>query len=422
MNTSKLKEHIKGGKLDDIFKKLYGNCNVYERFLEIIDGYNENFGDNENLMIFSAPGRTEIGGNHTDHQHGRVLAGSVNLDVIACVAPNSDNVIRVFSKGHKPCEINLECLEAIKSEEGSSPALIRGIAAKMSELGHKISGFNAYTTTKVLSGSGLSSSAAFEVLIGEIMNNLFCQNKISAIEIAQISQYAENVYFGKPCGLLDQTACAVGGFLSVDFKNPATPIVTKMDFNLKEQGYKLCIINTKADHADLTDEYAAVPAEMKSVAKFFGKEFLRDINEDEFFAKIADVREKVSDRAVLRAIHFFGDNNRVLDEIDALNKNDIDKFLKLICESGNSSYKYLQNVFASSDPHHQAVSIALAISEKELGNNGVCRVHGGGFAGTIQAFVKEEAVTQYAKAMQNIFGDDAVYILDIRSCGGIKIC
>ncbi|MEG0895824.1 MAG: galactokinase family protein, partial [Oscillospiraceae bacterium] len=301
MNTSLLKQHIKSGKLDDIFKKLYGNCDVYERFLEIIDGYNENFGDNENLMVFSAPGRTEIGGNHTDHQHGRVLAGSVNLDVIACVATNTDNIIRVFSKGHTPCEINLNCLEAIKSEEGNSTALIRGLASKISELGYKVSGFNAYTTTNVLSGSGLSSSAAFEVLISEIINNLFCQNKLSAIEIAQISQYAENVYFGKPCGLLDQTACAVGGFLSVDFKDPTAPIVTKMNFNLKEQGYKLCIINTKADHADLTDEYAAVPTEMKSVAKFFGKEFLRDVDGNEFFAKIADIRKKVSDRAVLRA-------------------------------------------------------------------------------------------------------------------------
>ena len=388
--------------------------NEAEKEFEIIYG-------EKPLYAFSAPGRTEVGGNHTDHNFGRVLAAGVSLDVIAMVIPTDDGVISVKSQGFDIKPVNTAELDIIKAEENSSEALIRGMAAGFKKNGHKIGGFKAYTTSHVLTGSGLSSSAAFEVLIGTILNGLYNDGSVSDVEIAQLAQYAENAYFGKPSGLMDQMASSVGGFITIDFADEKNPVINSINFDFSKIGHSLCIVDTKGNHADLTPEYAAIPAEMKSVAQFFGKKVLREITKEQLIENISAVREKCGDRAVLRALHFFDDNERVLKEAKALNSGDFNTFLELVNESGNSSLSYLQNIFAVSAPSEQGVTLAIYTAKSLLGGTGACRVHGGGFAGTIQAFVPNEKLEEFKTGMEKVFGEGSCYVLSIRNCGGTKV-
>ncbi|MBQ8769218.1 MAG: galactokinase [Oscillospiraceae bacterium] len=370
---------------------------------------------------FSAPGRTEIGGNHTDHQRGRVLAAAVNLDTRAAVRLNGSNIIRVLSQGYPLCEVNLDRLTPVDSEVNTTPALIRGVAARFAELGCQVEGFDAYVTSTVLPGSGLSSSAAFEVLIGTIINHLFFAAKVSAPEIAAIGQYAENVFFKKPCGLMDQTASAVGNLVTIDFANKEHPDIRKVDFDFSAVGYALCIIDSGADHADLTDEYAAIPGELKSVAAYFGKEVLTQVDEAEFYAKLPAVRKTCGDRAVMRAIHVFEDNARVVKQVAALEQGDFDTFLKLVTESGQSSYMYLQNVIPTGNTLHQEVAVALALCRHALQGQGAYRVHGGGFAGTVQAFVPLTMLDSFRAQIDGALGAGACHALSIRPQGGVEL-
>lgn len=371
--------------------------------------------------FFSAPGRSEIGGNHTDHNHGRVLAAGVSLDVIAAVIPTDDGVIQVKSEGFPMDTVDISDLEVHKEEENTSAALIRGVAAGFSERGHKIGGFKAYTTSNVLKGSGLSSSAAFEVLIGTILSGLYNNHEVSAVETAQISQYAENVFFGKPSGLMDQMASSVGGFITIDFNDPENPVIESIDFDFAKSGHSLCIVDTKGNHADLTPEYAAVPAEMKQIANYFGRDYLREISKSDIMDNIAVLRKKYGDRAVLRALHFMDDNERVEKESQALKNGCFDRFLQLIKESGRSSFMYLQNVYASSAPNEQGLSTALYIAEQILAGEGAFRVHGGGFAGTIQAFVPSHKLEKFCTEMEKVFGESSCYVLSIRPVGGTEV-
>ena len=368
----------------------------------------------------SAPGRTEIGGNHTDHQRGRVLAAAVNLDTIAAVRANGTDTIRILSKGYPLCEVKVTELEPVASEINSTPALVRGTAARFAQLGCKVGGFDAYCESTVLPGSGLSSSAAFEVLIGTIINGLFFENKVTAPEIAQIGQYAENVFFGKPCGLMDQTASAVGNLVTIDFFEKENPVIKPVAFDFASCGHALCIIDSGADHADLTDEYAAVPGEMKAVAAFFGKEVLTEMDEAEFFAAIPEVRKACGDRAVMRAIHFYQENARVPQQVAALEKGDFDAFLGLVKQSGYSSYMYLQNVIPAGYKQHQDVAVALALCEHYLRGRGAYRVHGGGFAGTVQAFVPMDLLDSFRAGIDAALGEGACHVLSIRPQGGVQ--
>ncbi len=388
------------------------------RFNSIREQYEKEFGQIRELVYISAPGRTEIGGNHTDHQHGCVLAGSVNLDIIAVAAKNDDNIIRIKSEGYPVDEINLNELAPDKNEFGKSSALIRGIAARFKELGFEVRGFNAYTSSNVLKGSGLSSSAAFEVLAANIINALFCEEKVSAVEIAKIGQYSENIYFGKPCGLMDQMASSIGGAVFIDFKTTDNPRIKKIEFDLAKEGYALCIIDTGADHADLTDEYAAIPSEMRAAANFFGKDYLREVDKNKFLAEISKLREHIGDRAVLRAYHFFKENERAFKEAKALEEKDFQTFLELVKESGRSSYMYLQNVNVTGAKSGQAVGIVLALCEEYLQGKGAYRVHGGGFAGTVQAFVPLENLDDFKQNIEKSVGTGKCHILSIRSNGG----
>jgi len=418
MNISLLKESISCGKFDDSFLQLYGETQASkERYLKACEEYSKLYNNTDNMFMFSAPGRTEVGGNHTDHEHGRVLTGSVNLDVIAIVCPNDDNVVRIKSEGYDMDEVDLNDLSKIDNEEGKAISLIRGVLNYFNEKGFVIGGFNAYTTSNVLKGSGLSSSAAFEVLICNILKGLF-NNDISAEEIAKISQKAENLYFGKPCGLLDQMASSVGGFTAIDFEDPSSPIIEKVNFDLSQFNHSLCIVNTGGNHADLTDDYASITRDCKSVSQYFGREVLREVNEDEFYEEIPNIRKKLGDRAVLRAIHIFDENKRALKQKEALKNNDFELFLKLINESGNSSYKYLQNVYSVSAVSEQGISLGLALSERLLNGKGACRVHGGGFAGTIQCFVPNDILEIFKNEIEKTFGEGSCYILNIRSLGG----
>ncbi len=374
--------------------------------------------------FFSAPGRTEVCGNHTDHNHGKVAAAAVNLDIIAAVVPTDDGIITVKSEGFDKIDvIDSSDLSVHEEEISHSASLIRGVCAGLRARGYSIGGFKAYTSSEVLKGSGLSSSAAFEVLIGEIINGVYCGGRVSAVEIAQIAQYAENVYFGKPSGLMDQMASSVGGFISIDFKDTEKPAIEAMSLDLESRDYHLCIIDTKGSHAELTPEYAAIPAEMKAVAKVLGKEYLRELSQEDIFANISEIREKCGDRAVLRSLHFFDENERVDRLSKAVKAGDFDSFLKIINASGNSSYKYLQNVFAASLPAQQSVSLALYMCEKLLENAAphAFRVHGGGFAGTVQAFVPGSALEVFKKGVEDVFGEGSCHVLSIRPIGGTEI-
>ena len=391
-----------------------------ERYEKAAAEFEKLFGEKP-THFFSAPGRTEIGGNHTDHNLGRVFAAGVSLDVIAAVKATDDGIITVKSEGFPVDKIDSADTEVKEEEKNSSASLIRGMAGGFLKNGHKIGGFNAYTTSNVLKGSGLSSSAAFEVLIGTILNGLYNEQAISAVEVAQLSQYAENVYFGKPSGLMDQMASSVGGFITIDFKDEKEPVIKKVDYDFSKSGYALCIVDTKGNHADLTPEYAAIPQEMKSVAQFFGKSVLREVDKQELLDNISAVREKCSDRAVLRALHYFDDNERVLAQAEALERGDIEGFFKLINESGDSSFRYLQNIYASSAPAEQGLSLALYIAKSVLGDKGACRVHGGGFAGTIQAFVPNDMLDKFSAEIEKVFGEGSCYVLSIRPVGGVMV-
>lgn len=391
-----------------------------DRYTKAIERFEAQYGEGP-VVIYSAPGRSEVGGNHTDHQHGEILAASINLDAIAVTRPLAQDVVRVVSDGYDEIVIDIKQLGLIEEEKETTAALVKGVLAGVKKRGYQIGGFESYITSDVLIGAGLSSSAAFETVIGTILSCLYNDGSISFTEIAMIGQYAENVYFGKPCGLMDQMACATGSLVHVDFLNPEEPKVERIAFDLNQYGYSLCITDTKGSHADLTADYAAVPEEMKRVAAFFGKDVLRTVSEEDIIKNLPKLRIETGDRSVLRALHFINENKRVGQEVEALKREDISTFLKLIEASGNSSFKYLQNVYSNSDVQQQNVSLALQFSEMTLGKDGVCRVHGGGFAGTIQAFVKNEAVATYCDVMNRIFGDGACSILKIRKYGGIEV-
>ena len=370
---------------------------------------------------FSAPGRTEISGNHTDHQRGRVLAGAVNLDTVAAVRVNGTDTIRILSKGYPVCQVNVKELTPVESEINSTPALIRGVAARFAQLGCEVKGFDAYCESTVLPGSGLSSSAAYEVLIGTIVNHLFFDGRVSQPEIAQIGQYAENVFFGKPCGLMDQTASAVGGLVTIDFADKEHPDIRPVAFDFSTTGHALCIIDSRADHADLTDEYAAVTLELKAVCKFFGKEVTTEIPEEEFYAAIPELRKLVPDRAIMRAIHEYNENRRVPLQVACLEKGDFEGFLKLTKESGFSSWMYLQNVIPAGYVQQQAMAVALGLCEHYLQGKGAYRVHGGGFAGTVQAFVPFELLDSFRAGIDAALGEGACHVLSIRPQGGVEM-
>ena len=368
---------------------------------------------------FSAPGRTEIGGNHTDHQRGRVLAGAVNLDTVAAVALNGTDKIRIQSEGYPMTAVRISDLTPNEAEFNTTAALVRGVAARFVQMGCTLSGFDAYVTSTVLPGSGLSSSAAYEVLIGTIINHMFFEGKVSQPEVAMIGQYAENVFFGKPCGLMDQMASAVGGLVTIDFYDKENPIIEPIDFDFSACGHALCIIDSRASHADLTDEYASITIELKAICKHFGKDVLTQIDEADFYAAIPALREQCGDRAVMRAIHFYRENIRVTAQVTALKNGDFDTFLGLVKESGYSSYMYLQNVIPAGYKEHQNVALALALCQHYLNGKGAFRVHGGGFAGTVQAFVPFDNLEDFRRGIDAVLGEGACHVLSIRPQGGV---
>ena len=386
-------------------------------YQELKKGFETQFGKKPDY-IFSAPGRTELSGNHTDHQHGCVMAAAVNREALAAVAENGTQIVRLLSQGYGLLEIDLTDMQIHESEVNTTAALIRGVASQFQQYG--LRGFDAYVTSSVLSGSGLSSSAAFEVLVGTIFNHLLGAGK-NAIEIAQIGQYAENVYFGKPCGLMDQMASSVGNIIAIDFADPAKPIVTPMGFDFSGCGYSLCVIDSGAGHEDLTDEYAAITRELKQVCACFGKEYLRDVDEAVFYDHLAEVRKTCGDRAVLRAIHVFEENERVAKQKAALEKGDFETFLQYVKESGISSWRLLQNVIPSGWKEHQDVAVALALAEKLLAGQGACRVHGGGFAGTIQAFVPNAMLEDFRTGVEKVLGSGSCHVMSIRKEGGVLV-
>ncbi|NLY61565.1 MAG: galactokinase [Clostridiales bacterium] len=416
--------------MDKLFAKLYGNDDKdiehqKNRYKEILEKHKELFPQNtEKIQFFSTPGRTEVGGNHTDHNHGRVLAAGVNLDGVAAAAKSGDSVITVYSKGYDGAfVVDTNDLEIKEEEQETTSALIRGIAARFKELGYNVGGFNAYIASDVLGGSGLSSSACIEVLLGTILNYLYNDGQIDVQQLAMIGQYAENVYFGKPCGLMDQMACAVGGFVTIDFKDPEKPIVRKIEFGIENQNYSLLVVDTGGNHADLTDDYASIPGEMKAVAQVLGAQVCRELTKDQVIANISLLRKKVNDRAVLRVLHFFNENERVAEQVKALEEGNFQEFLSLVKDSGNSSWKWLQNCYTTHNPLEQSVTLALALTEDFINKigEGACRVHGGGFAGTIQVFLPTDKVKDYIDEIEPILGEGAVTVLSIRPVGTIKI-
>ena len=390
------------------------------RIEQVKKGFSDTYGK-ENPRIFSAPGRTEIGGNHTDHQHGCVLAAAVDMDILAAALPNGTKKIRILSEGFAPDEVDLTDLSIKEDEINTSAALIRGVAAKLTELGYDVEGFDLYATSNVLKGSGLSSSAAYEVMLGHVMNGLFCNNEISAVDIARIGQYAENVYFGKKSGLMDQTASSVGGVVAIDFRDNSAPVVKKLDFRFETSGYSLCIIDSGADHADLSDEYSAIPTEMKQVAAMLGTEVLREADEALFVERLAEIRKETGDRAVLRALHFFRENGRAVQEAELLEAGDFDAFLNVVKESGQSSNIYLQNVKVEGQAFHQEVQYALAVCDLLLAGRGAFRVHGGGFAGTVQAFVPNDMLEAFRTGAEKLVGKGSCHVVSIREAGGIEL-
>ena len=406
--------------ISHLYKDLYGDKydrnDMDQRYESLLRRHEELFGVSEDkIALFSTAGRTELAGNHTDHNLGMVIAGTINLDTIAAVSLRDDSKVIVNSEGFPEVVVDITDLEIKKEEENTTHALLRGIAKAFTDRGIKIGGWQANTTTRVLKGSGLSSSAAIEVLCAEIFNNLFNDDRLEPVELAKISQYAENVYFGKPSGLMDQIGCAQGGVVGIDFRDNKNPVLTPIAIDFEKFGYDLVIVDTKGNHADLTGEYAAVPVEMKEVAAFFGKSVLREVDYEEFIDSLPRLREKIkNDRAILRAFHYFNENLRVKAMLDCLKEDDFDSYLYYVEESGNSSFKYLQNVYPAINVKEQGLSIALAVSEDFLYGEGVCRVHGGGFAGTIQAYVPKDLTEAYIELIDSIFGPGSATVLAIR--------
>lgn len=428
MKIKELKDCLESGKLDGRLKSLYVDENLVSfqklRIKGALQKFSENFSYDE-VSLFSSPGRSEISGNHTDHQHGIAVAAAVNLDVLCVASKNGSKNICLVSEGYEPFNVDIENLDFREEEKESTVALIKGILKGMENFGRKIGGFDCYMTSNVLQGSGLSSSAAFENALGTVLNHFFNDGKISSTEIAKISQFAENVYFGKPSGLLDQIASSTGGLIKIDFLNPENPSVSKIDVDFSEFNSTLCIVDTKGSHADLTDEYASIPEDMKKVAEFFGKDVLREVSPDEFYKKIPEIRKKCSDRAVLRAFHFFNEEENAEKAAGCLSRKDFKGFLATIKSSGNSSFKYLQNIYSSKNPESQNLSIAFALSDHILMDKnetkGVCSAHGGGFAGTIKAFVDNAFVRVYKQKIEEVFGENSCHLLKIRSEGSVKI-
>ena len=423
IGTGELRRLISSGGLDDAFRTLYGTGNELRqraRYARLLDTFSLTFGEAD-VHVFSVPGRAEITGNHTDHNHGAVLAAAINLDIIAIAAKRDDSIIKLNSENFPPDQVDLSITRMIEGEKETSQALIRGIGSRMGELGYKTGGFNCVTTSDVLKGSGLSSSAAFEVMVGTVFNHLYNGGSIDPVSIAIISSYAENNYFGKPSGLMDQTACASGGFCMIDFKNPASPELQKIDFDFSTTGYTLCAVDTGSSHHDLTSDYSSMPSEMRAVAAVFGKEYLREVDENEFLRSIPLVRQRTGDRAALRALHFFGEHKRVLAQRESLRQGDFEGFLKTIRQSGRSSFMYLQNVYSANRERLQPQSVALAMSDRFLGENGAFRVHGGGFAGIIMVFVPNSMVEDYTAFMEPVFGVGSVRRLSVREAGPLML-
>ena len=416
-------QDIQNNVYNDTFLDIYVDQEQLEhqksRYVQAIEKFIDLYGDQE-VSVYSTPGRSEVCGNHTDHQHGEVLAAAINLDIIAVVA-KEDTKIKILSDDYDIEAIHIDDLTLRENEKESSEGLIRGILARFQQLQHKIGGFVGYMTSDVLQGSGLSSSAAFEVMIGTILSGMYNDMKVDPVTIAKIGQYSENVYFGKPCGLMDQCACSVGSLIHIDFKDNENPIVEKINVDFPRFHHSLCIVDVHASHADLTEDYASIPEELKEVDHFFHQEYLRDVDEKEFYEHLTEVREAVNDRAVLRAIHVFKENKRVQQAVQSLKQEDFETFKTIVKASGESSFKYLQNIYSNHYVGQQAVSLALALSENLLGAHGVCRVHGGGFAGTIQAFVEDDYVEAYKQGIEKYFGEGSCHILKIRKYGGMKV-
>ena len=422
MNILETKNAISSGKFDSIFDSLYSNTEVArKRYLSACESFEKLYPKSNEIRIFSAPGRTEIGGNHTDHQHGTVLAGSVDLDVIAIVSLNGEDIIRIKSEGYDMDTVNIAELDKNDNEKGRAVSLIRGVCKSFTELGCKLSGFNAYTTSNVLKGSGLSSSAAFEVLLGNIINGMFNNNATDAITIAKIGQFAEREYFGKPCGLLDQMASSLGGFTFADFNDPTNPITESINLDINSFGYTLCVVDTGGNHANLTGDYADITIECKEISNALDVDFLRDADQSKFYSSLSDLRSKYGDRAVLRAFHFFNENERVLNQRAALKENRFEDFLKMVNASGESSYNYLQNLYSTSNVKEQGLCLALALTKQFLNGKGACRVHGGGFAGTIQCYIPTELLSAYKEMIEATFGEGSCCVLKIRPVGGTEI-
>ena len=421
MKANELIRLLEEGGLS-LYEALYSDLDAQKkRMIAAVRRFTEIYGDERDIALFSVPGRSEILGNHTDHNHGCVLAGAIDRDIIAVAAKNNDGKMRLYSEGYAESVVNLDlCHDPKNFKPFTSIALMAGVANGLRERGYKVGGFDTYSTTEVLKGSGLSSSAAFEVMMGNILNHFYNGGKVSAEELAKIAQYSENVYFGKPCGLMDQMACAVGGFVFIDFESPASPKTLPIPFSLTEAGYSLCIVNTGGSHANLNEDYASVPSEMKAVAATLGHEVLRPVTEKTLLENAAKIRASHGDRALLRALHFVRENERVLCVRKALLNGDVRTFLALVSASGNSSFKYLQNVYTNKCVGEQGLSLALALAERYLSlRGGACRVHGGGFAGTIQAFVKHEDVDGFASLLDGVFGEGATLRLSIRPLGAV---
>ncbi len=425
MNTTELITAIENGKYEKIFTELYGKENVEaqnKRYISAIKEFARLYGTEREASLFSVAGRSEISGNHTDHNFGRVLAASINLDIIAIASPRDDMKISIKSEGFPKDVVDITNPTVDEAFYYTSKSIISGMCSGFLKYGHNVGGYDAYTTSNVLKGSGLSSSAAFEDMVGLILNGFYNGGKIENAEIAKIAQYSENVFFGKPCGLMDQIACAVGGFVAIDFKHPDEPIIEKLPFNLDSAGYSLCIVNTGGNHADLNRDYASIPAEMKKIASYFGKKVLRDVTLEEVLKNIKDLRAFAGDRAIMRAIHYINENERVDMQAAALKAGDIDAFFEGVLASGNSSFKYLQNAYTVKNVKEQGISLALCVAENVLrGKCAAWRVHGGGFAGTIQAFVKTEDVPNFKKALDSAFGKNATTVLRVRPYGAIRI-
>ena len=426
MNINELKSAVLGGSYDQRFAYIYGEGAVdaqKARYAAAIDAFAALYGTDREAALYSVAGRSELSGNHTDHNHGCVVAASIDLDIIAVASPNTENIIRVKSEGFDEDVVDINTFTAPRETPmGRSDELIAGMVSGFRKDGYAVGGFDAYTTSNVLKGSGISSSAAFEDMIGNILNYTYNDGKIDNVEIAKLAQYAENKFFGKPCGLMDQVACAVGGIVAIDFNDPATPIIEKVDFDISAAGYNLCITNTGGNHADLTDDYASVPSEMKAIASYFGKGFLRDVREEDVIASVPLLREKFGDRAVLRALHFYAENRRVALQKAALTSGDVDTFFANVIASGRSSFCYLQNVYTTKNVSEQGLSLALCLSERLLcDKKAAWRVHGGGFAGTIQAFVPSDFVNDYRKAMDAALGEGRCMVLRIRPVGAVQV-